>query len=95
VRLVEGLRGRRLGLRGSGSVVDSTEPYHRRCATGWLREGGYQRRRYGRAMTEWPEGWHPVNAAEAQEYVDAHAGGGGDADLMEECQSFLPSKPAT
>jgi hypothetical protein len=45
-------------------------------------------------MTEWPEGWHPVNAAEAQEYIDAHEGGGGDPDLVEECQSFLPITPA-
>jgi hypothetical protein len=46
-------------------------------------------------MTEWPEGWHPVNAAEAQEYITAHEGGGGDPDLVEECQSFLPIAPAT
>jgi hypothetical protein len=44
-------------------------------------------------MTQWPEGWHPVNAAEAQEYIDAHSDGGGDLELLEECQSFLPMSP--
>jgi hypothetical protein len=45
------------------------------------------------SVNEWPEGWHPVNAAEAQEYIDAHQQGGGDAELLEECQSFLPINP--
>jgi hypothetical protein len=44
-------------------------------------------------MSEWPEGWHPVNAAEAKEYIDAHPGAEGDADLIEECESFLPITP--
>jgi len=44
-------------------------------------------------MTEWPEGWHPVNAAEAKEYIDAHPNGEGDPDLIEECESFLPITP--
>jgi hypothetical protein len=44
-------------------------------------------------MTQWPEGWHPVNATEAQDYIDAHPGGGGDLELLEECQSFLPMSP--
>ena len=45
------------------------------------------------SVNEWPEGWHPVNAQEAREYIDAHQNGGGDAELLEECQSFLPIKP--
>jgi len=44
-------------------------------------------------MTEWPEGWHPVNAAEAKEYMDAHPGAEGDPELIEECESFLPITP--
>jgi hypothetical protein len=44
-------------------------------------------------VTAWPEGWHPVNAEEAQEYIAAHQNGGGDADLLEECESFLPINP--
>ncbi len=44
-------------------------------------------------VNEWPDDWHPVNAQEAQDYIDAHQGGGGDAELLEECQSFLPINP--
>jgi hypothetical protein len=42
-------------------------------------------------MSDWPADWHPVNADEAQEYIEAHRDGGGDPELVEECQSFLPS----
>jgi len=60
------------------------------------KEGG-ARVGYGRPMSEWPEGWHPVNAEEAQHYVDAHQDRGGDPELLEECESFLgrPARPTT
>jgi hypothetical protein len=41
-------------------------------------------------VNEWPVDWHPVNAEEAQEYIDAHQNGEGDAELLIECASFLP-----
>jgi hypothetical protein len=37
-------------------------------------------------MTDWPKGWHPANAQEAQEYIDAHPDGSGDPELLEECE---------
>ena len=40
-------------------------------------------------MTEWPEGWHPKSAVEAQEYINAHQDGTGDPELLEECKSFV------
>ncbi len=51
-------------------------------------------------VTDWPEGWRPANLAEAQEYVDAHAGGGGDAETLEHCnwvfeRSTKPPRPQT
>ncbi len=51
-------------------------------------------------VTDWPEGWRPANPAEAQEYVDAHAGGGGDAETLEHCnwvfeRSTKPPRPPT
>ncbi len=45
------------------------------------------------SVNEWPEDWHPVNAEEAKDYIDAHQNGGGDAELLEECASFLPIHP--
>jgi hypothetical protein len=46
-------------------------------------------------VSAWPEDWHPVNAEEAQEYIEAHQNGGGDAELLIECSSFLPINPRT
>jgi hypothetical protein len=46
-------------------------------------------------VNAWPEDWHPVNAEEAQEYIEAHQNGGGDAELLIECASFLPINPRT
>jgi hypothetical protein len=46
-------------------------------------------------VNEWPEDWHPVNAEEAQEYIEAHQNGEGDAELLVECASFLPINPRT
>ena len=46
-------------------------------------------------VNEWPEDWHPVNAEEAQEYIEAHQNGEGDAELLVECASFLPITPRT
>jgi hypothetical protein len=44
-------------------------------------------------MTDWQD-WHPVNAQEAQEYLDAHVDGAGDPEMIEECRSFLgPASP--
>jgi hypothetical protein len=46
-------------------------------------------------VNAWPEDWHPVNAEEAQEYIEAHQNSGGDAELLIECASFLPINPRT
>jgi hypothetical protein len=46
-------------------------------------------------VNAWPKDWHPVNAEEAQEYIEAHQNGGGDAELLIECASFLPINPRT
>jgi hypothetical protein len=40
-------------------------------------------------MTDWPAEWRPVNPKEAREYLDAHEGGSGDPELVEECQTLL------
>jgi len=51
-------------------------------------------------VSDWPEGWRPANPAEAQAYVDAHAGGGGDAETLEYCNWVVergtqPPRPPT
>jgi hypothetical protein len=51
-------------------------------------------------MTDWPAAWRPVNPEEAQEYLDAHSDGSGEAEIIEECKFFLslgrqqPSPPS-
>jgi hypothetical protein len=44
-------------------------------------------------MTDWSAQWRPVNPDEAQTYLNAHADGSGDPELIEECQSFLDLQP--
>ena len=44
-------------------------------------------------MTEWPEGWHPANAVEACEYLDAHPDGGERHELLAECRTLCPAPP--
>jgi hypothetical protein len=34
-----------------------------------------------------------ANFEETQGYIDAHAGSGGDAEMLEDCQSFPSSTP--
>ncbi len=40
-------------------------------------------------MTSWPKGWRPANPGEAQEYLDAHVSGGGDAEVLKACCAVL------
>jgi hypothetical protein len=44
---------------------------------------------YGLVMSKWPKNWRPESAKDAQAYLDAHQNGGGDPDLIEECERLV------
>jgi len=43
-------------------------------------------------MTDWPEGWIPQTAEEAQEYLDFHRVGGGNSETIDMCAAMLDQR---
>jgi hypothetical protein len=43
-------------------------------------------------MTGWPPDWRPIDAEEAQEYLEVHWNGSGDPELIEECCTLLDER---
>lgn len=46
-------------------------------------------RGYCYAMSKWPKDWRPQSPDDARTYLDAHENGGGDAELIEECERLV------